>query len=446
MAVRSRSASAKPVIVMGSERVTSPLLFIAGLAFVILFGFVGSLLFRLTRVPDILILMVAGIVLGPYGLAWVTPEQIAGVLPSFTTLALVMILFSGGLGMPLGDVLRGAPVATLFTVLVFAASVLATAEIVHVLLGWKFGDGAMLGAIMGGSSSATVLGLLRGAPVSERCKTLLSLESSITDVLCITVLVGLIEAFTQAGTDMLGPVEHVGKQFGIGIFAGVVAGFAWGELARRASGLRLDFMVTLAIVFALYVGVEYVGGSGAVATLVFGVVMASSRARSSLPIVVEVGVPAAPPPAAENEPARATRELRTFHDELASLLRTLFFLVLGIRFPLIWPGFLVCGAIAVMLGAWVAIRWVIALPISWIGKLDRRDRFAVVHLFPRGMVAAVLATLPGQYVLADGTPLLSPARVDDFVLIAFLIIGLTTLWSSVAVVFGARIEAGASQA
>ncbi|MEO6775401.1 MAG: cation:proton antiporter [Kofleriaceae bacterium] len=425
---------------------TPPLLFLAGLAFVILFGFVGTLLFRATRVPDILILMAAGIVLGPYGLAWVTPDQLARVLPSFTTLALVMILFSGGLGMPLGDVLRGAPMATLFTVLVFVASVLATAEIVHHLLGWTLGEGAMLGAIMGGSSSATVLGLLRGAPVSERCKTLLSLESSITDVLCITVLVGLIDALTQGGTDVAGPVAHVGAQFGIGIVAGVVAGFAWGELARRARKLRLDFMITLAVVFALYVGVEAAGGSGAVATLVFGVVMASSRARSSLPIIVEVGAPLSPPatdaPAAEREPARATRELRTFHDELASLLRTLFFLVLGIRFPLEWPGVAVCAAIATMLFAWVAIRWLIGLPISWMSKFDRRDRFAVVHLFPRGMVAAVLATLPAQYKLADGTPLLSSARVDAFVLIAFLIIGLTTLWSSVAVVFGARIEAG----
>ena len=93
-------------------RVSAPLLFVAGLAVVIIVGFLAGLVFRATRIPDILILMGLGVALGPYGFQVITPEQLEPLLPTFTTLALVMILFSGGLGMPLGTVLRGAPVST----------------------------------------------------------------------------------------------------------------------------------------------------------------------------------------------------------------------------------------------------------------------------------------------------------------------------------------------
>jgi potassium/hydrogen antiporter len=422
---------------------STSLLFIAGLAIVILFGFLAGLLFRATRIPDILIVMGAGIAIGPYGAGWITPAELEPILPPFTTLALLMILFTGGLGLPLGTVVRGAPVATLFSVIVFAGSVVLTALACSTLLGWSFSEGLLLGAIVGGTSSAVVLGLLRGAPMSEGGQILLSLESTITDVLCITCLMALIQLLTEPDTSMGDRMTELGRQFGIGIVVGGVSGFGWGDIARRARKLRLEFMATLAVVFLTYVGVELAGGSGAVAAVAFGVVMASSRGRI---VAVRASIPPAgslPPPDAA---AKETQDLRTFHDELAFLLRTLFFIVLGIRFPLVNPGariWLLLGAIIV---GWVLVRRLVAWPISRLGGLGRRDRFGVVNVFPRGMVAAVLATLPTQYALADGTPLLSPERGADFVLISFLVIGLTTLWASFAVFFVGRVRDDAAKA
>ena len=53
-------------------------------------------LFERTKIPDVLILMLAGIVLGPV-LHVVTPEDFGQVGPVFTTLALIVILFEGGI-------------------------------------------------------------------------------------------------------------------------------------------------------------------------------------------------------------------------------------------------------------------------------------------------------------------------------------------------------------
>lgn len=407
-------------------------LFIAALAFIILFGVVAGLFFKATRVPDILLVMAAGIVLGPFGLGWVTPEQLEPIMPPFTALALLMILFTGGLGLPLETVLRGAAVSTFFSVAVFVACLGVTALACVVVGGFTLGEGLLLGAIIGGTSASVVLGLLRAAPISEDGRTLLSLESSITDVLCITVLITLLQLLTEPGAGIGGGLSNLGRQFGIGVAVGAVCGFGWGDIARRAKQLRLEFMATLAVVFLTYVGVELAGGSGALAALAFGVVMASSRGRVS--DADELAALDARPTAQDE-----TRELVTFHDELAFLLRTLFFLVLGVRFQLVNPGLRISLLIVLLFVGWIAIRWLVARPTARIGKLGPRDRFLSIHVFPRGMVAAVLATVPSQYTLPSGEPLLSPERADQFVLVSFLVIGLSTIWASVAVFWAGRI-------
>lgn len=421
---------------------TSSNLFIAGLAVIILFGVLAGLLFKATRIPDILIVMAAGIVLGPFGIGWITPAQLEPILPPFTTLALVMILFTGGLGLPLETVLRGAAVATLFSIVIFFASLGVTTLLCIAVAGFSLSDSLLLGAIIGGTSSAVVLGLLRGAPISENGRTLLSLESSITDVLCITVLMALIQLMTEPDAGIGEGLANLGKQFGIGVAVGAVCGFGWGDIARRAKQLRLEFMATLAVVFLTYVGVELAGGSGALSALAFGVVMASSRGRA----VIEEAAPHAAREHAENAAQDETRELLTFHDELAFLLRTLFFLVLGIRFQLVNPGLRIWLLLTALFVGWIAIRWVVARPIASFGKLSDRDRFLCVHVFPRGMVAAVLATLPTQYSLPSGEPLIAPERADQFVLVSFLTIGLSTIWASGAVIWAARLKESADDA
>lgn len=410
-------------------------LFIAALAFIILFGVLAGLFFKVTRVPDILLVMAAGIVLGPFGIGWVTPEQLEPIMPPFTALALLMILFTGGLGLPLETVLRGAVVSTFFSVVVFVACLAVTTLCCVVVGGFSIGEGMLLGAIIGGTSASVVLGLLRAAPISEDGRTLLSLESSITDVLCITTLITLLQLLTEPDAGVGEGLANLGKQFGIGVAVGAVCGFGWGDVARRAKQLRLEFMATLAVVFLTYVGVELAGGSGALAALAFGVVMASSRGRTTVSEAAPDEMHIEARATAQDE----TRELVTFHDELAFLLRTLFFLVLGVRFQLVNPGLRNSLLIVLLFVGWIAVRWLVVRPTGRMGKLGARDRFLTVHVFPRGMVAAVLASLPSQYSLPNGDPLLSPERADQFVLVSFLVIGLSTIWASVAVFWAARI-------
>ena len=55
-------------------------------------AFVANRLFRVTRIPDLVVLLVVGLVLGPL-LKWVNPEQFRTFTQILGSLALILILF-----------------------------------------------------------------------------------------------------------------------------------------------------------------------------------------------------------------------------------------------------------------------------------------------------------------------------------------------------------------
>src|SRR5579863_6979232 len=68
-------------------------------------AFVANRLSRWTRVPDVIVLLVTGILLGPV-LHWVEAARFSEVTRGFGTLALILILFAAGLELDLRHALK----------------------------------------------------------------------------------------------------------------------------------------------------------------------------------------------------------------------------------------------------------------------------------------------------------------------------------------------------
>ena len=75
-------------------------LFFALLGGLLVLAFVANRLVRFTRVPDVIILMATGVLIGPV-LHWVNPDIFRGATHGFGALALILILFEGGLDLKL---------------------------------------------------------------------------------------------------------------------------------------------------------------------------------------------------------------------------------------------------------------------------------------------------------------------------------------------------------
>jgi len=155
---------------------------------VIFLGVAGEAFFKKTGIPDVAFLMILGVIIGPvFGI--IQPEAVIQVVPYFAALALIIIMFDGGLNLDIKHVVKTAHFSVTLAVLGFILSVVMISLAAHFALGWLWLESILLASIVGGSSSAIVFGLVRNVKISEETKSMLSFESALTDILATIIAV-----------------------------------------------------------------------------------------------------------------------------------------------------------------------------------------------------------------------------------------------------------------
>jgi len=158
-----------------------PVLLLAG-AIIIFLGIAGEEFFKKTGIPDIAFLMIFGVIIGPV-LGIIPTNTVIQIVPYFAAVALILIMFDGGLNLNISNVIKTAQYAVLLSILGFLVSVVSVALVVFYGLGWGLIESLLLGTMVGGSSSVIVFGLVRRLSISDQTKSMLSLESAVTDIL-----------------------------------------------------------------------------------------------------------------------------------------------------------------------------------------------------------------------------------------------------------------------
>ena len=98
--------------------------FLVEIAALLLLGALGEFVFGKTGIPDVILLVLAGVIAGPV-LQVVSPAMLRPGVPFIGAISLVVILSGGALKMKLADVVSTAPRALLLAVVGFVFSVLA---------------------------------------------------------------------------------------------------------------------------------------------------------------------------------------------------------------------------------------------------------------------------------------------------------------------------------
>jgi cell volume regulation protein A len=378
-------------------------------ALIILIGFLGNYLFERTGLPDMLFLIILGIIFGPV-LRVFDPSVITGMAPYIAALALVFILFDGGMRMNIYQVFSNSPRAVLLAVLGFLLSTLVVALFMVLLFGVPLPYGFLFGSIYGGSSSIAVVSLAAKIKVSEKCSTTLILESAITDILCIVVSLTIIGIIVTGQADYVVVGTEIASKFLVGAIVGVIFGMAWLILLKKVVAMPYSYMLTLAVVLLAYAASENLGGSGALSSLLLGLTLGNERQifkAFQREITTDVAVDAG---------------FKRFESEIAFLIRTFFFVFLGIIATISDIGFLLIGVILSLLLLLVRFG---AVWVATIRSELRNEHPIMAVVLTRGLAAAVLATLPIQYGLQYS---------DVFINLAVVIIVSTAIIATVGVV------------
>lgn len=360
---------------------------------VILVGLAGEVGFRRTGIPSVLFLMGLGVVLGPV-LGYADAAQVSSLAPYFGTLALLIILFDGGLNLQFMKVLQETPLALLYSVLVFTGSVVAIAGLYVWGLHGQWLQGFLLGAILGGTAAAIILPVVSQlASLREPVRVLVSLDSAFSEVFVVVIALALMGAFTEAG-GKFGVVREIFHSFFDALVLATLAGVVWARLLTWLAGQTLSYMLTLAAILVLYYVAEAVGASGAITILLFGLVLANMESlagRLVRPLRVLIGY--------ELDQAKFVLDefLKRINEELSFLVRTFFYVLLG----LIVDFSKFNWTIVVWGSALFAVVFVVRIVATLVfGEATKSwspsERVLIAAMMPRGVATAVMAFLPAS--------------------------------------------------
>lgn len=357
---------------------------------IIFIGFFSMTFFERTKVPDVLILMSVGLILGLV----LDEGQVAlfnSIAPYVGAVALMMILFDGGLNLNLFRVVKEVAQALAFTLISFLLSCLFVMGIMHYFFGWSVLEGLLLGAILGGTSSAIVISTVSNISVNNASKIILFLESAISDALCIVVALAVMEVMLFNQLSVRDSLNELIGTFSIAIVMAIVVSVLWVGVLKRFHVPPFGHLLTVGIIFIMYSVVEFIGGNGAISVLVFGLILGNA---SHLGRFFRL-----------HDKVRIDTTIKSFQKEFTFFIRTFFFVYIGLIFKRSALTSTVVSTSVIILAA-IFIARIISVKLLTIKTKSLRDyEIVLFSMLPRGLAAAVLSSIPySKGIMMDSLP------------------------------------------
>lgn len=350
------------------------------------------------RIPGALLFLGLGMLVGVDGLGLIQLDDTT-LVRDLGVLALLLILFEGGLTTKPTDLRLAALPGTLLATVGVALTAGATGIGVWLLFDVELVTGLLLGAVVASTDAAAVFSMMRTAALPRRVSAIVRLESGANDPIAVMLTVGLIATIQGPTTAGDWAVFAMLQLLGGGAVGAAVGGMGVVLLRRVDLGVDGLYPVLAAGVAGLAYGVAaWVGASGFVAVYLAGLLVGGL-------------VP------------RHRRSILGFHEAMANAAEIGLFLLLGL---LVVPSRLVDIipqglAVAALL---LVVARPIAVGVCSIGsRLGWREQALVSWSGLRGAVPIVLATLPYTTGIAGGSVLFDV--VFFVVLVSVLVQGLT---------------------
>ena len=322
------------------------------------------------RIPAPALFLVAAALTVRFVPSVVEPSH--GTVEHVVTVALLVILFDGGMGIGVRRMRTAAPTVLSLGVLGTFATVAGASLLVHAVVGVSWYLSVLVATAIAPTDPAVVFSVLGQREVEGRSGTVLEGESGAND----PVGIALMAALLSAGSLSAGALGQVLGTFVLQMVVGAVVGVLGGRLLllvmRRVPlpGEGLHAVRTLVGAGVLFGAAMVAHGSGFLAVFLAGVVLGDERAPYK-------------------------REIERFQSALASLAEVVAFAYLGLTVHLdalartdVWVPGLVLGVLLAVL-----VRPVVGLPLLLGARLARGEQAFVLFAGLKGAVPLLLGSM-----------------------------------------------------
>jgi cell volume regulation protein A len=240
-------------------------------------GLVAQFIATFLRIPEMILLVAAGALIGPSVLGIVeNPLNGVGAQLIFT-IGVAMILFHGGVGISLRVISQTAVGLTLLVlpgIFITAFIVaLAVAPIFEVSLLVAF----MIGAVLASTDPAIIIPLFERLGLRQKVSQTVIAESAFNDVTGTVLVLTMVEVVEAGHFTVTAPIFEFSKELALGAVIGVGAGlllaYAVSSTARAGIWDESPGVAILAVVALVYFSSETLGGSAYLAAFVMGLIV-----------------------------------------------------------------------------------------------------------------------------------------------------------------------------
>ncbi len=388
------------VVFLSLLQVISSSAILVVIALIIIIGYIASAIFRRTRVPELLILMLIGIFL--VQIADIIPvnylEVLRSLAPLFSSLALIVIMFNGSKELNVSDpALRNWKGIALGFLDVFI-SIVVVASFVHYApwLQWPWIYGIILGTILGETTNIVVIPFIRKVKLSKEMFGAMFTETALNSLVAIVVFSLLLLFVTHQVVTPISFASYVLDYLSFAIVMGLIASIAWLFVSNVLTIAR-EYVATLAVAILLYGFVTIFNGAAIISVLIFGVVIGNEALFRE--IYEKLGIKKQNDKEQGKEEAESKDDAKKLKNsnpvglmevqkELEFLISTFFFVFMGM-ITILSEQFLIYGlAIAALL---IISRYAEVRAVLF--KNSPGDRRLAFALLPRGLTVATLATI-----------------------------------------------------
>ena len=351
----------------------------------LLISYVSSVTYAKTKIPDIILLMIFGIIVGPV-LGLFDKDLFLRLAPMMSVLALSIILFEAGINSDIVEILQTMAKSTLLAVFtILSVMVLVGLALAFFMPGrFNLTQGMLLGAMIGGTSTVAVFGILDGigkySGEFSSARIILTMESIVSDPICIIASITLIRMIMQPGISLIDSVKNIFSTFILSSIIGLAIGLFWAQVLDKIRTRKLIYMITLSVLLPTYLLAEKIvgGGGGAMSALTFGLAISNYKY-----IADKVGL--------KNKITIDSQKLRDFHEEVTFFIKSFFFVYIGVVVSLslynMLTGILLVGFI-------MLIRYLVASIVGGALSFTRTELTLTRFIFAAGLPSFVMAQLP----------------------------------------------------
>jgi len=334
------------------------------------------------RLPSIVLWLIAGMLLGPFGLHLLHVESVREAIPTLIELSLAVIMFEGGLNLNLRALKQQG--WTVGRLLIFGPlfTVMLGGGLLHVVSGMNWEMSLLFGSLVAVGGPTVIIPIVRQTRMDRKLRHILTGEAMLIDAIGAILAIVMLQVILTTGLEFNVIAKNLLTKFFIGATVGWFGGWLISRTLYRdwLKDTELRPTATLAAVWGIFLLADYLSAqAGLLAVLVSGAMLQ----HENLPDI---------------------QRLRHFKGSLSLLLVSVLFVLLAANLNL--------GILADNMGTGILIFLVlacIARPLAVIfstlgSELTLPQKKYLACMAPRGVVAAAITALFSLILKDHGIP------------------------------------------